>query len=590
MPGSGQETVKTACGSRQDRRLPLPVDSRLDENGARELATLTHKPSDGSALIVGLLLLSLALASVLAWQAVDAAASHRAAAEAVLRDYAQLAADEFVRRGASEIGYRGYYRLLDALGKAGGEAGALPTREALIGGDARIEPALSLAAYFFRLDPPSGRLETAAGLEPAPAVAAWLRALDPSGAVEPGGRERPMTAHHVEIEDVPHRFIYAARSEPPRVIGFEVARDGFGAWFERALARGSLLPPSLDKGAGDADDLTVTVRDARGREVFRAGPVARDSDPHPLSASAPFGDAYEGILEGMTVQVTLEPDAAVRLVIGGLPRSRLPVLLGLLALTTGLLLAAIVQLRRARALGRLRSDFVSRVSHELRTPLTQIRMFAETLLLGRVRSEDEGRRCLEIVDQEARRLGHLVENILQFSRGERGAVRLSPEPLPLVPLVRDLVRDFAPLAGRREVSFAVHPADDATVMVDPDAMRQILLNLLDNAVKYGPAAQQVVIGVERSGGRVRLSVDDQGPGIPARERRRVWRSFERLERDRRSSVAGTGIGLAVVRDLVALHGGSARVERGARGGARFVVELPLHDGTTAAAEPGEVPA
>ena len=555
---------------------------------------MTHKPRDGSALIVGLLLVSLALASSLAWQALDAAASHRAAAEAVLRDYARLAADEFVRRGASDVGYRAYYRLLDGLTKAGGEAGALPRREALIAADSRIEPALSLAAYLFRLDPASGRLETTAGPPPAPAVAAWLRALDAVPDVDPDGRRRSMAARHAEIEGELHSFIYAVAGEPPRAVGFEVERQNLGTWFEHTLARGSLLPPSLGDGGGAADDLTLIVRDARGREIFHGGPAdPGTADPEPLTAAAPFGDAYEGVLDGLTVQVTLEPDAAAKLVIGGLPRSRLPVLLGLLALTTGLLLAAIFQLRRARALGRLRSDFVSQVSHELRTPLTQIRMFAETLLLGRVRSDDERRRSLEIVDREARRLGHLVENILQFSRGERGTLRLSPEPVPLAPLVRDLVRDFAQLAGRREVSFAIHPADDVTAVVDGDALRQILLNLLDNAVKYGPAAQQVVIGLEHGDdGWARLSVDDQGPGIPPGERQRIWRSFERLEHDRRSAVAGTGIGLAVVRELVALHGGSVRVEAGAREGARFVVELPLAGGTerTATVEAEEVPA
>ncbi len=559
---------------------------------------MRHASRDGSTLIAGLLLISLALVAVLAWQAFDAAASHRAAAEAVLRDYARLAADELVRRAASDVGYRGYYRLLDGLRQVDAETGALPEREALVAADARFERALDLVAYFFRLDPATGRLETAAGPPPAPAVAAWLRGeLE---IAEPSGERPPMTARHAEIEGALHSFVYAVSGEPPRLVGFEVERGALGAWFEHTLARGALLPPSLGDGSGEAGDLTVTVRDAHGREVFRSGAAGAGAgrpgsaadvrDPYALAASAPFAGAYEGVLDGMTVQVTLEPAAADRLVIGGLPRSRLPLLLGLLALTAGLLLAAIFQLRRARALDRLRSDFVSRVSHELRTPLTQIRMFAETLLLGRVRSDDESRRCLEIVDQEARRLGHLVENILQFSRGERSDVRLSPEPLPLVPLVRDLVRDFQPLAGSG-VSFALHPADDAVVMIDPDALRQILLNLLDNAVKYGPAAQQVVVGVERSGDTVRLSVDDEGPGIPRHERRRVWRSFERLERDRRSSVAGTGIGLAVVRDLVTLSGGDVRVERGARGGARggarFVVELPLHDGTAAEAAVAE---
>src|SRR5213083_3043837 len=132
------------------------------------------------------------------------------------------------------------------------------------------------------------------------------------------------------------------------------------------------------------------------------------------------------------VQVALRPDVAPKLVVGGMPRSNLPMLLSLLAITAALVVGALLQLRREYELSRLRADFVSGVSHELRTPLAQIRMFSETLLLGRVRSDDERERSLEIIDQEARRLTHLVENLLHFSRSERRLTRLSPAPTPCV--------------------------------------------------------------------------------------------------------------------------------------------------------------
>src|SRR5438046_5833073 len=109
----------------------------------------------------------------------------------------------------------------------------------------------------------------------------------------------------------------------------------------------------------------------------------------------------------------------------------------------------------------------------------------------------------------------------------------------------------------------------------------MLLNLVDNAVKYGPSGQTVTLALAVADGRARVSVDDEGPGIPAAERERIWDRFWRLERDRGSAVAGTGIGLSVVRELVALHGGRTWVEgapaseRGAGAGSRFVIELPL---------------
>jgi signal transduction histidine kinase len=244
-------------------------------------------------------------------------------------------------------------------------------------------------------------------------------------------------------------------------------------------------------------------------------------------------------------------------------------------------LAAIglVQLRREEELARLRSDFIASVSHELRTPLAQVRMFAETLLLGRVRSDEERLRSLRIVDQEARRLTHLVENILQFSRAERRAIRLVPAPLDVAPAVHETIEAFAPVARARKVTVRAEPDELARVLADPGALRQILLNLLDNAVKYGPAGQTVTVGAAADGRVVRFQVDDEGPGVDGKDRGRIWEPFQRLERDLQSAIAGSGIGLSVVRELVALQRGRAWVEEGPGGrGARFVVELPAAAG------------
>ena len=302
-------------------------------------------------------------------------------------------------------------------------------------------------------------------------------------------------------------------------------------------------------------------------------------------------DTVEAIMGGMLVQVALRPDMAPKLIIGGMPRDQRPRLFALLALTAGLVVIALIQLRREHELSRLRADFVSGVSHELRTPLAQIRMFSETLLLGRVRSDDERVRSLEIIDQEARRLTHLVENLLHFSRSERRLTRLAPAPAPLARLVSEAAEAFAPLAAARGVFLRTALADGIVAPVDADALRQMLLNLLDNAVKYGPPGHTVTLGLAVADRRARISVDDQGSGVPAADRERVWDRFWRLERDRGSAVAGTGIGLSVVRELVALHGGRAWVEDApasdSRGrGCRFVIELPLEPLGHAATDTG----
>jgi two-component system phosphate regulon sensor histidine kinase PhoR len=234
-----------------------------------------------------------------------------------------------------------------------------------------------------------------------------------------------------------------------------------------------------------------------------------------------------------------------------------------------------MQLRRQQQLARLRTEFVSGVSHELRTPLAQIRWFAELLHLGKLRTDDERERSAGIIDQEARRLTYLVENVLNFSRAEKGTNRVSPEPAEIDREIQESLDLFAPLARARGMTIRASLGINAMMPVDRNALRQILLNLLDNAAKYGPAGQTITVGSQIVSDRARIWVEDEGPGIPRDDRVRVWEPYIRLNRDAESSTGGSGIGLSVVRELVVLHGGRTRVESSPGGGARIVVELPL---------------
>jgi signal transduction histidine kinase len=181
---------------------------------------------------------------------------------------------------------------------------------------------------------------------------------------------------------------------------------------------------------------------------------------------------------------------------------------------------------------------------------------------------------VEVIDRESRRLAHLVENLLQFSRsGRAGPAGPPPPPHELGALVREVVESFSPVAEAAGVRFRAEIAPSVCARVDPDAFRQVLLNLLDNAVKYGPKGQEISVALDVREGRVRLAVEDEGPGIPAAERERVFCRFERLARDKARTVTGTGLGLAVVRELLSAVGGRAFVEEGRGGGACLVVEL-----------------
>lgn len=533
-----------------------------------------------SRLIAGLLLASLALAGVLAWQAQVSMRYHRAAAEKVLRDYAMLAADELARRSGTELGYYGLYPLSTALSQA--SQGALPSPAALRASpDEGVRAASDLVRSTWRYEVATGHLEIL-GAKPDPAGEKWISEVIARAAARPASQQpRVYETSHGTPGGTLRSIVIPAPLGRPAFDGFEAEPAAFVPRFRKIVASGPLLPPSLAHGRVPNDALFLRIVDPSGRDAFRHG---TKRDPY-LGVERPFGDDYNGFLAGYVIHAAVDPAAARTLVIGGLPRSRLPFLLSLLALTAGLILTAALQLRRERALSEMRSHFVSRVSHELRTPLTQIRMFAETLLLNRVRSDEERRVSLEIIDRESRRLTHLVENVLRFSRGERGEDRVETAPRDLVPVVRQILLDFEPIVrGGTRVTSAL--PDTAVVSCDADAVRQILLNLLDNAVKYGPAGQEIRVELVVDGGRARLFVTDEGPGIPVSDRLRIWQRFYRLPRDRESAVAGTGIGLAVVQELARLHGGSAWVQGAGeakeakaerpddRRGARFVVEFP----------------
>jgi len=526
-------------------------------------------------VVTALLVLAFGVAAVLAIQAYGVARYHRDQADRVLRDYAALAAARVAQRSAYQIYYYGIIPPLKALQRAH----ELAPRRPLPGPTAlhtevwemEAESKLALPIRFtFRLDLPTGKLEIQ-GDPASPATRAWLLDTLPlhlrtvydtswtQGTIlGPPAAERHYVAYTV-LRD---------RTKTLRTaIGFDANPNGLPPFFASATDKFPLLPRPLTAGVQYDSMGSFIITDRYGIELYRSGAqyvspfTARDT------IGKDMGDLF--------AVATLRPEVAAQLIIGGLPKTRLPLILGLLGMTAVLIGTALVQLRREYELARLRADFISGVSHELRTPLAQIRMFSETLVLGRVRSDEEEHRSLAIIDQEARRLTHLVENLLHFSRSERQATRVVPEPTALAPLVQEVIEGFAPLAAARGVSLRATVAEGLVAPVDPGAMRQMLLNLLDNAVKYGPTGQTVTVGAAAGPtGDARLWVEDCGPGVPRADRERVWDRFWRLERDRGSAVAGSGIGLAVVRELAGLHHGRAWVEDAESGGSRFIVELP----------------
>jgi signal transduction histidine kinase len=244
---------------------------------------------------------------------------------------------------------------------------------------------------------------------------------------------------------------------------------------------------------------------------------------------------------------------------------------------------------REMKLAKLKAGFVSNVSHGLKTPLTSIRMFAEMLRSGKVKDEAERNECLDVIDNETKRLGHLIQQVLDFGRLEARQRAFRWKVGSLEPILKEEAERFRRATGLGEDRFQLHIAGALPpVNHDPEAFAEVLVNLLSNAYKYTPPDERridLMAGAHR--GRVVVAVEDNGPGVPPRERRRIFEQFYRANDLLTQDVEGTGLGLSIARNIVRAHGGRILVQDGARGGSRFVVVLPAAAERESPTEPAE---
>jgi two-component system phosphate regulon sensor histidine kinase PhoR len=215
---------------------------------------------------------------------------------------------------------------------------------------------------------------------------------------------------------------------------------------------------------------------------------------------------------------------------------------------------------------------MANVSHELRTPLAQIRIYAEALLYGYVRSEAAHDNAVSVIAGETVRLVHLVDNVLRYARSGRAVHDLTIAPVEVAPVLEGVARRLEPTATRAGIALAVQVDGSPVAMADRGALDQIVGNLVDNAMRYAVGTERVLLRADRADGVVRVIVQDHGPGIAARDRERIWDRFVRL--DEAADIPGTGIGLAIVRALTIAMDGTATVTDSAPRGATFVIELP----------------
>lgn len=537
------------------------------------LALFNWRSSIVSIALIGMVVVS----GAGAWEVRASWLEHQRAVERTLDEYAAYAARTFYQSSVNEL-YLLRYRSMSAITGASAYEFANLTLPSFSDAVNRYLEGVTPGYHdptrgFFRIDAVTGRYEgtgpladSAAGRAIRDAVATERRSLDTADV------RGALVVVGLDTMTVTFGMQRSARGTPIAMYGYSVHhRRTFAPFMEQLLPRFMLLPPSLlgtvaNVSALPRSDTLVSVR------MLELDGSLYYATPHQFTSAA-TGE-YRGFRPPLTIRASLHPRLVEQLRREMLDDSRRQLQLALAVISVLFAIAAILHIRRERELVRARRDFVASVSHELRTPLAQIRMFSETLLLGRDESAEERQRWTGIIAREARRLGDLVENILLFSHIDAARVRLEPERTDLGELVEEVVEAYVPIAESKRMRIVADAPSRIFAVVDPRALRQVVVNLIDNALKYGPAGQAVSVEVERNHEIARVIVADQGPGIPTKDRVRLWLPFVRLVKPG-STAGGSGIGLSVVRTLVQQHGGSVAVEDNQGGGARFVVTLPL---------------
>ena len=565
-------------------------------------------------LLLGSALLGIVIVSALAVrESMRIAQERRAVAARTVKDYAKFASYLYTTRAYLFARDRTLFQAYAKLhpSERWAHNAVLPGPSAIPAipdTTERCGPSSGWPIYRFRVDLPSRQIQYAGAPRPSAAIETIIRDSIPKLANDgwvkiagfgylfvdvPNGRETVSYAPAVDsagnlLAIYGYRSCYGVRDTtdynsmykvvrvlPPMLPGYtEDSGMASGPWHPykpyHAVAGDSTLKTVSSETMGGrwpmgmpADSLfTLSITDLQGRTIYQA--------PSDGFKSGYSGEQPLRFIGGAVFSVSLRPDIAKFLVAGGIPESHVPVSLLLLAGSIVLAIAGFASLRSEIRLVNSRQRFLANVSHELRTPLQQILMFVQLLRLGRTRTEDERERSLEIIERETHRLIALSNSVLAAAKPE---LQLTAAPVDVVHVAETAADFFTPLAEARKMRILLDVPEPAIARGDPGAVRQILINVLDNAAKYGPIGQTITIGVRSEPHAVRLWVDDCGPGIPLAERNNVWKPFVRLGGTVDDSTGGAGLGLSIVRDLASAMAATVDLAERPTGGTRFTLNL-----------------
>jgi len=235
---------------------------------------------------------------------------------------------------------------------------------------------------------------------------------------------------------------------------------------------------------------------------------------------------------------------------------------------------SIQDITKIRKLEQLRTEFVSNVTHELKTPITSIRGFIETLKGGSINNADVALRFLDIIDIEAERLHELIKDILSLSEIENKLGDLDIESVDLNAVVESVFEVMQNIANEKHIDLINNIDENVVIKANKNRMKQLILNLIDNAVKYNVPNGSVTVAAKNAGGKVILYVTDTGIGIPSHHIPRIFERFYRVDKGRSRNMGGTGLGLSIVKHIVNLYNGDIKVNSSVDKGTEFIIQLP----------------
>lgn len=231
---------------------------------------------------------------------------------------------------------------------------------------------------------------------------------------------------------------------------------------------------------------------------------------------------------------------------------------------------------REQELTRMKTEFISNITHEIKTPITTIRNLAENVNEGWITSAEKQHDYFRIIAGESEKLGHLIEKTLDFSRIESGSKRYSMELCSLNDVIEKTLKRFHTLREGHEIDISLNIENDLpSLIMDKLAIEQVLLNLLDNAVKYSPGKKTVRLTAIAEGSCIKVAIADKGIGIAGKDQSRIFDKFYRSETGETKNITGSGIGLTLVKEIVEAHGGSITLESKRNKGSTFIIRIPI---------------